>query len=100
MIPFAQAKQIVESHLASISKALEPDAAVIVESATLERAFGWVFFYQSREYLRSGSFSHALAGNAPLIVDRLTGDIVATGTRHPIEQYLAEYEASRNRSDA
>jgi hypothetical protein len=99
MIPFHQAKQIIQSHLASISRDLEPDAAVIVESATIERAFGWVFFYQSREYLKSGSIRHALAGNAPLIVDRLTGDIVATGTTHPIEHYLAEYEAPRNRSD-
>lgn len=98
MIAFAQAKQIIQSHLSAISRELAPDAAVIVESATSERPFGWVFFYQSREYLESGSFSHALAGNAPLIVDRLTGDIVVTGTTHPIEHYLAEYEASRNRS--
>ena len=99
MITFAQAKQIVQSHLAAISRELEPDAAVIIESATIERTFGWVFFYQSREHLRSGSLSHALAGNAPLIVDRLTGDIVATGTTHPIEHYLAEYEASLNQHD-
>lgn len=99
MITFAQAKQIVQSHLAFISRELEPDAAVIVESATIERAFGWVFFYQSREYLKSGSIHHALAGNAPLVVDRLTGDIVVTGTTHPIEHYLAEYEASLNQHD-
>lgn len=63
---------------------------------TREADFGWVFFYQSRLHLETGALRHALAGNAPLIVDRDSGDIVTTGTAHPIEYYIAEYE-SRHR---
>ncbi len=37
---------------------------------------------------------HRLAGNAPLIVNRFTGEVVTTGTAHPTEYYLAQYEAS------
>jgi hypothetical protein len=100
MISITQARQIAQSHLFSISEELEPGAAVIIESATIERSFGWVFFYQSREYVESRNPIHCLAGNAPLIVDRLTGNVVVTGTAHPIEHYLAEYEASLNQHDA
>lgn len=100
MISITQAKQFAHTYLSSLSEDLEPDSVVIIDSATIERAFGWVFFYQSRDYMESGSASDCLAGNAPLIVDRLTGNVVPTGTAHPIEHYLAEYEASRGQHDA
>jgi hypothetical protein len=100
MISITQAKQIALSHLSSLSRELEPDSVVIIDSATMERAFGWVFFYQSREHVESGNAIHCLAGNAPLIIDRLTGNVVSTGTAHPIEHYLAEYETSLNQHDA
>jgi len=31
---------------------------------------GWVFYYQSAEYVKSGDVQHALVGNAPLFVPR------------------------------
>lgn len=100
MISINEAKQPAESHLASLSADLEPDAVVIIDSHTIERSFGWMFFYQSQKYLETGNFTHCLVGNAPLIVNRLTGEIVETGTADTIEHYLAEYEASLNQSDA
>jgi hypothetical protein len=63
----------------------------LVEDATIEKTFGWVFFYNSAKYLESGSFSDALMGNAPIIVGR-DGAIHVTGTAHPIEHYLSEFE--------
>ena len=33
-------------------------------------AKGWVFFYHSKEFIESGNFSSALAGNGPIFVDR------------------------------
>jgi hypothetical protein len=100
MISITQAKQLAHSYLSSLSEEVESDPVVIIDSATIERAFCWVFFYQSREHAESGNTIDCLAGNAPIIVDRLTGNLVATGTTHPIEHYLAEYEASLNQHDA
>ncbi len=100
MISINEAKQLAESHLASLSAELEPDAVVIIDSHTIERSFGWVFFYQSQKYVESRNFTDCVVGNAPLIVNRLTGEIVETGTAHPIEHYVVEYEASINQSDA
>ena len=64
---------------------------VIIEEATLERDFGWVIFYDSRLHNETGMFRHAIAGNAPLIVERDTGRILETGTAYSIERYLIAY---------
>ena len=93
MLTAAQAKDIASAHLATFAEESECEV-VIVDSATIERGFGWVFSYESRQYLETGEFAHRLAGNAPLIVNRLTGEVLPTGTAHPTEYYLAQYEAS------
>lgn len=93
MLTRSQARELVQSQLS-----FETDGrgceVVIIDSATLERSFGWVFFYQSKEYLLTGESSWQLAGNAPLIVNRHTGEVIATGTAAPTEEYISHYEAS------
>ncbi len=68
---------------------------VILDKETIERDFGWVFFYQSQEFLDSGDERDQLAGNAPIIVDRRDGSTHTTGTAEPVETYIAAYEKSR-----
>ena len=52
---------------------------------TIERDFGWVFFYGPRDS------SIMVAGNAPFIIDRREGAIHVTGTAFPVERYLESY---------
>lgn len=54
-----------------------------------------MFFYNARASLETGDTMAGLAGNAPLIVDRETGEMHETGTAHPVEHYLREYEEAR-----
>ena len=68
---------------------------VIDEQSTLELSFGWVFFWNGRAFLEADDRDSMLVGNAPLIVDRATGELHETGTAHPIEHYIREYEARR-----
>ena len=70
----------------------DPIDLVIVDESTIEKEWGWIFFYNSERYLTTGEISHALAGNAPYIVNRHTGEMRSTGTAYPIEHYIAEYE--------
>ena len=72
--------------------ASDPTDTVIVDEHTIEKEWGWVFFYNSDRYLKTREVRYALAGNAPYIVNRRTGDVRVTGTAHPIEHYIAEYE--------
>lgn len=59
---------------------------VLYPSQTIERDFGWVFFYGLSDS------SITVAGNAPIIVDRKEGAIHLTGTAFPLERYLESYD--------
>ena len=66
--------------------------AVIVDQDTREEKFGWVFFYESKEYLETGDIAAIFVGNAPLIVDR-NGQVYQTGTALPPEEYIEEFRS-------
>lgn len=79
----AVATKIAEEYVAGLSND-ELELRLFSEQ-TIEREFGWVFFYGPR------SSSVQLAGNAPFIVERRDGSVHMTGTAHPIEEYLQSY---------
>ncbi len=56
-----------------------------------ESDFGWVYFYNSKEFMESGDFCRSLAGNAPVIVDRCDSKLYETGTARPIDHYVNEF---------
>ncbi len=62
------------------------------ESATIERPFGWVFFYNSKRFIETGDVLHALAGNCPLFVNKFTGAIRVFGTSKSVRDQIEEYE--------
>jgi hypothetical protein len=68
--------------------------AVIIDENTIEREFGWVFFYQSRRFLETGCISDMLLGNAPIIINKSDGSLHVTGTAHPVDEYIDRYERS------
>jgi hypothetical protein len=63
----------------------------LLDAHTIERPFGWVFFYQARHYVASGNASDRLVGNAPIVVTR-GGELHMTGTAYPLDHYLAAFE--------
>lgn len=83
----AGAAQIAGRYVYGVSR----DAGVelrVLEDQTIEREFGWVFFYGPADE------SILLAGNAPFIIDRRLGSIRPTGTALPIETCIQTYEAT------
>ena len=88
------AQALVERELGQNLDSQENSGVAVLEEETIEHEWGWVFFYQSKEYIKTRDFRDALAGNAPYIVNRNNGQIKATGTAHPIEHYIQEYEQS------
>jgi hypothetical protein len=54
---------------------------------------GWVYFYDSAIHDETRSENHALAGNAPILVDRFDGSLHVTGSARPIEEYIERYVA-------
>lgn len=87
---YDSARRIAEAHVATQGRESGIELA-LVDEVTMERDFGWVFFYDSEKHIASGSISDALAGNAPFIVSRADGSIHETGTAYPIQHYIDEF---------
>ena len=64
----------------------------IVESHTIEKPYGWIFFYQSTKFLQTGLDQDKLAGNGPIIVNKYDGTIEFLGSTTTWE-LIAEYES-------
>ena len=89
MITFQEATAIVEDHLSTLSARSSVDLAVDYK-ATREEPWCWVFFYNSAVYLETGSFSHALTGNGPIVVEKEKGVIHELVSSTTVEQQLAK----------
>ncbi|WP_337660104.1 YrhB domain-containing protein [Anderseniella sp. Alg231-50] len=64
---------------------------VLDEKPILQGEYGWIFGYQSAAYLSSGKFEDMLVGNAPLLVEKSTGNLICLGTAYPTEFYVENY---------
>ena len=85
-----KARDIANEYLLKLEKKIgEP--LQLAKKETLEKPFGWVFFYNSKDYLETGNLIYMLAGNAPFIVDKKNGGIHVTGTAKPIENYISDF---------
>ena len=72
----------------------EDDEIIILDDATIEKSWGWVFFQTSKKWHETNDIKYAIAGNAPIIVEKDTGKLFFTGTAYPIEHYIQNYEKS------
>jgi hypothetical protein len=75
------------------------DELVILDEETVEKDYGWVFFYTSRRFRETGSISDMLAGNGPVVVEREGGDIHLLSAAVPPDEAIREYESRRRRGE-
>jgi Immunity protein 35 len=66
---FSQATIMAKEVVLSFSKDVGIDL-MISEDQTIEGELGWMFFYNTADFIRYGRVSDALAGNGPIIVFR------------------------------
>ena len=71
------------------------EGVTIIESMTIEKPYGWIFFYNSRRYVETGELAYALIGQGPVIVLCDTGEIIETGSRYPSEVTIRMMEEAR-----
>lgn len=96
MVSYADAKRLAEEAI-NRNYNVSGDELVVIESSTIQKDYGWVFFYDSRTFLESNDDTFMVAGNAPLIVEN-DGTLHWLGTARPVEEYLAAFEARRRSS--
>jgi hypothetical protein len=89
-LSMADALKLVLQRLQAMTTPGAPFA--IVESHTIEKPYGWIFFYQSTKFLQTGLDQDKLAGNGPIIVNKYDGTIEFLGSTTTWE-LIAEYES-------
>jgi hypothetical protein len=94
MISEEEAQAIAAAVVERLAAVMGLDDLVICDVA--EFPVGWVFSYCRQRWLETHDFRYALAGNAPILIDRRTGRTHMTGTAHESTYYVAEYEAGRH----
>lgn len=90
MISFEEAITIAERYLNKEAERSRNNLQ-LMKDKTMTFELGWVFFYQSKEFIEMGNIYDMLGGNSPFIVNRNDASIHVTGTAHPIQKYLEEY---------
>jgi hypothetical protein len=88
---YEEARKKVKLHIQELSID-EDHTLVVIEEMTIEKDFGWVFFYNSKKYLETQSFSDMIVGNAPILISRKDGAMHETGTAEPVEYYVENFE--------
>ena len=98
MLTLAEARERALAQVRSRPSGLPPgDELVPVDDDTLEREWGWVFFFASRRWLETGRPGLEHRGEGPLIVNRYDGSVHRTGTERPAEYYVTRYETEYRR---
>ncbi|MRW89030.1 hypothetical protein GJ699_03440 [Duganella sp. FT80W] len=84
---FAMARQVAEAWVRAVSD----DEASIWPEKTQALPYGWVFFYNSKEFIADATnLSAALVGNVPILIERTNGELRVLGPRY--EERLAQIE--------
>jgi hypothetical protein len=93
MIDKETAKQLVLNKINDPAFVVDAQSEmVVIDDYTIEKDFGWIFFWDSRVHQQTGEFQYALTGNAPIIVNRYDGSLHWTGTAYPVEHFIRENE--------
>jgi hypothetical protein len=95
MIDVKTARRIAATYLREGERNSCRWTASIQDRFTREHDFGWVFSYQTPEFIATGDVRTSLISNAPLIVDRRDGWISWTGTAYDVSVYEDAYRRWR-----
>lgn len=92
MITFIEALNKAKNYLAEYD--------IPVEITVIDRfSEGWLFCFQSREFLENNDFSAQLIGNCPFILDKDSGKIYELGAAYPIDVCIQKYENKKDKSE-
>ncbi|HCE8943742.1 TPA: hypothetical protein NHU91_002941 [Pseudomonas aeruginosa] len=84
MIDFEEALKVVVDYLSK-------SPAQLVVTYSEEFSEGWLFCFDSKEYVETGDFSFQFVGNGPIFIDKDTGELYVFGTELPPKEYVEEY---------
>jgi len=93
MISKSDARTIAETEIASYPQPAN-DRLILADRETIERDWGWVFYYTSERWLKYGDLSSAMGGNPPIFIVRQSGTILHPGSEHDLDHYIGQFKAT------
>jgi hypothetical protein len=69
---------------------IDDDEPIIIDNATREENFGWLFFWTSKKYYETKDIRHALGGNGPVVIRRDTKDSFFLATCYSIDRQIED----------
>jgi len=93
-LTLSQATEVANSEL--LSRSSNGVELQLLSGKTEEFDVGWVFYYQSASYIKTGDFKDSVAGNAPLFVSRSDGHPFFVSYHRPLAESVAAFRACGN----
>ena len=84
MLSFDEAKQIALGRIGP--------QCVLIESATLEKPYGWYFRAETRAFIETGDPKQRGIGSGGFIVEKADGRVFEFGSAFPVDRWVANYE--------
>lgn len=82
----------VNSHQLPESEQLDGNKMILVEDKTIEKDYGWYFFSSASKWLETGKFRYAVAGGAPFLIRKDTGELITFLSSYSIDEIIETYE--------
>ena len=96
MIDKSTARELAKKEISKLTSNMRHKYELAIQDdITIERKFGWIFFYNTKSFLETQDTQYALIGNAPIIVDRENASVHFTGTAKSIDEYIEEFQENR-----
>lgn len=95
MLSDVDCRSLAEQCLARIAQQCGEELVLIAGS--FETPATVAYTYQTSEFVATGDFTHALAGNGPILVSKVTGAVEVAGAALPVEHYIRAFEAQTTR---
>ena len=92
MLSDVDCRSLAEQRLARIAQ--QCGEHLVLMDRPFETPATLVYTYQTSDFVATGDFTHALAGNGPILVSKVTGTVEVAGTALPIEDYVRQFEAT------
>lgn len=96
MLTEKQMDTIAEKYISVKFRGRDSYQVIVLFEYTVKKKYGNIYFYNDKRFIEdeNKNYMHALAGNAPFLVEKETGRIVIFGTAHNLEYYINAYEKS------
>jgi hypothetical protein len=86
-----EAKLLAQQYLESLGT--EPFA--FYDHLSERRSYGWVLFYNSRQFIETGNILYAFGGNGPLVVLDASGEVASLPTYQSYDDSIRGFERER-----